>query len=138
MSDKKADDKKERIGVYVCHCGINIAGKVDLEKVAESVKDLYDSRFALTADTAKGFFVFLECIQTLSEPPFAIKGQITGPVTFGLGLTDQNGKAIFYDEKIRDVAVKLIAQKARWQVKKLSGLGCPVMIFFDEPALAGF
>ncbi|MHA2060016.1 MAG: FAD-dependent oxidoreductase, partial [Candidatus Ranarchaeia archaeon] len=40
MSDKKADNKKERIGVYVCHCGINIAGKVDCEKVAESVKDL--------------------------------------------------------------------------------------------------
>ena len=24
----------ERIGVYVCHCGSNIAGKVDVENVA--------------------------------------------------------------------------------------------------------
>ena len=40
MSDKKAADQKERIGVYVCHCGINIAGKVDCEKVADAVKDL--------------------------------------------------------------------------------------------------
>ena len=25
----------ERIGVYVCHCGSNIAGKVDVEEVAK-------------------------------------------------------------------------------------------------------
>ena len=27
----------ERIGVFVCHCGTNIAGTVDVEKVAEEV-----------------------------------------------------------------------------------------------------
>jgi len=26
---------KERIGVYVCHCGSNIAGIVDVQQVAE-------------------------------------------------------------------------------------------------------
>jgi heterodisulfide reductase subunit A len=30
------------IGVYVCHCGINIAGVVDVEKVAEYAKSLPD------------------------------------------------------------------------------------------------
>jgi hypothetical protein len=34
--------------------------------------------------------------------------------------------------------VKLLSQKARWQVKKLSDFGSPFLIFFDEPALAGF
>jgi heterodisulfide reductase subunit A2 len=29
-----------RIGVFVCHCGVNIAGVVDVGKVAESVKDI--------------------------------------------------------------------------------------------------
>ncbi len=32
-------DEKPRIGVFVCHCGINIAGTVDVEKVTESIKD---------------------------------------------------------------------------------------------------
>ena len=27
----------ERIGVFVCHCGTNIAGTVDVEKVAEEL-----------------------------------------------------------------------------------------------------
>ena len=39
----KPNDKKERIGVYVCHCGSNIAGTVDVENVShwagEELKD---------------------------------------------------------------------------------------------------
>ncbi|MCK5145196.1 CoB--CoM heterodisulfide reductase iron-sulfur subunit A family protein [bacterium] len=35
----KDDGKKKRIGVFVCHCGVNIAGVVDVEKVAELLKD---------------------------------------------------------------------------------------------------
>ena len=39
MVEKKDSDSKEgggeiRIGVYVCHCGLNIAGSVDCEEVA--------------------------------------------------------------------------------------------------------
>jgi hypothetical protein len=109
----------------------------DYMAVLEGELDLSNSRFVLTEETARGFFVFLERVKALSDPPRAVKAQITGPLTFGLGLTDQNGKAVFYDERVRDAAVKLIGQKARWQVRKLSGFGTPVMLFFDEPALAG-
>jgi len=39
MAEKKASEPKEseeiRIGVYVCHCGLNIAGSVDCEEVAK-------------------------------------------------------------------------------------------------------
>jgi heterodisulfide reductase subunit A len=33
---------KPRIGVYVCHCGLNIAGTIDCENVAEYAQDLDD------------------------------------------------------------------------------------------------
>ncbi|MGD2028831.1 MAG: hypothetical protein PVG86_02745 [Desulfobacterales bacterium] len=110
----------------------------DYMAVKEGKTDLEDSRFVLTADTAGGFFSFIEHLRALSDVPAAVKGQITGPITFCVGLTDQNGKAVFYNEQLRDAAVKLLAQKARWQVRNLSKFGCPVIIFFDEPALAGF
>ena len=110
----------------------------DYMAVKEGETGLEKSRFALATDTANGFFSFVDQLQALSDPPVAVKGQITGPITFGLGLTDQNGKAVFYNEQLRDTAVKLLAQKARWQVNNLSRFGCPVIIFFDEPALAGF
>jgi heterodisulfide reductase subunit A2 len=35
-----ADGEEPRIGVFVCHCGHNIAGMVDVEKVVNEVKDL--------------------------------------------------------------------------------------------------
>jgi hypothetical protein len=110
----------------------------DYMAVSEGELGIEDSIFAITADTARGFFSLIEHLRSLSDHPYAIKGQITGPITFGMGLTDQNGKAIFYDEQLRDVAIKLLAQKARWQVKKLLSFGSPIIIFFDEPAFAGF
>ena len=110
----------------------------DYMAVSEGKLGIEDSRFAINADTARGFFSFMEHLRSLSDHPYAIKGQITGPITFGLGLTDQNGKAIFYDEQLRDVAIKILAQKARWQVTKLLSFGSPIIIFFDEPAFAGF
>ena len=109
----------------------------DYMAVIEGKLELDTSRFALKEDCARGFFVFLERLQTLAAPPIAIKGQITGPFTLGTGITDQNKRPIFYDPQLRDTAVKLLAMKARWQVRRLSLLQRPVMIFFDEPALAG-
>jgi methionine synthase II (cobalamin-independent) len=106
--------------------------------VVEGNSDLSDSRFVLEEDTAKGFFIFIESLKRLSAPPVAVKGQITGPFTFCTGISDQSKKAIIYDEQIKDAAVKLLALKARWQARELSQFGCPVIIFIDEPALAGF
>lgn len=106
--------------------------------VSEGKADLNASRFAMDGNAARGFFAFTEHLRSLRLRPMAVKGQITGPITFGLGLTDQNGKAVFYDDQLRDVAIKLLAQKARWQVKMLSEFGSKIIIFFDEPALAGF
>jgi methionine synthase II (cobalamin-independent) len=110
----------------------------DYIAVTGQEKDINDSRFVLTDDTAKGFHVFTDCLNSLSTPPEAVKGQITGPITFTTGLCDQNKKAIFYHEQLRDVAIKLLAMKAMWQVRQLSKYQCPIIIFFDEPALAGF
>jgi len=33
-------DEEKRVGVYVCHCGLNIAGVIDVKKVAEHARSL--------------------------------------------------------------------------------------------------
>lgn len=99
---------------------------------------LSDSRFGLRPDTAMGFFVLTEHLKNTGDKPATVKGQVTGPFTFCTGTSDQNDRAIFYDDQLRDVGVKLLAQKARWQAQQLSGFGQPPIIFVDEPALAGF
>ena len=35
----ESKSEKERVGVYVCHCGTNIAGTVDVEDVAIWAQD---------------------------------------------------------------------------------------------------
>jgi len=110
----------------------------DYLSVTDGEKDIFDSRFGLEAGTSAGFFEFLRKLEKTDIQPVALKGQITGPITLGTGVVDQNGRAIFYDERLRDAMVKLIALKAGWQVRKLKKFGCPVIIFLDEPALTGF
>ncbi len=39
-AEKDIADEEARIGVFVCHCGINIASTVEIDKVVEAVKDL--------------------------------------------------------------------------------------------------
>ena len=59
MDKKKGKEKgraEERIGVYVCHCGTNIAGSVDCKNVADFAQGL------------KGVVVSRDYVYTCSEP----------------------------------------------------------------------
>lgn len=65
----------------------------------------------------------------------AVKGQVTGPVSFGLSLVDQNGKYLIYNEMFRDIYVKLLAAKVGFVNNKLSEVSDNVIVFADEPLL---
>ncbi|MFP4452048.1 MAG: hypothetical protein ACLFNW_07680 [Desulfobacterales bacterium] len=110
----------------------------DYISVCEGTQDIGESRFALQKQDAPGFYTLMRELDKGGYKPAAVKGQVTGPFTFGTGLVDQDGRAVFYNEQLRDAAVKLIAMKARWQVNQLKKYGVPVILFLDEPALAGF
>lgn len=110
----------------------------DYLAITEGGSPLDGTRFVLTPETARGFFTFLDGIKSPPQSLVALKGQITGPVTMATGSTDQNRRALFYDDRLLDVVVKTLALKARWQAEKLSQHGIPAIIFIDEPGLAGF
>jgi hypothetical protein len=99
---------------------------------------LGESRFAMGEDTGRTFRAFLERVASRAADCVAVKGQIVGPFTLLTGLTDQDRKALLYDERMKDVVLKHLAMKARWQLAQLQTLGKPVILFLDEPALAGF
>lgn len=110
----------------------------DYMAIADGSLDPDASRFRLEKSFAPGFYALERFLREENVRPFAVKGQVTGPFTFGTGLCDQDGRALFYDDMLRDAAVKLIAMKAKWQVARMKASGSPVLLFFDEPALAGF
>lgn len=105
--------------------------------ITEGESPLDCSRFALTEKTAKGFFTFLSAAETRKETCISLKGQTTGPVTFCTGVVDQDNRAIFYDDQLRDIAIKHLGLQARWQTKKMAELCAQPIMFFDEPGLAG-
>jgi len=99
---------------------------------------LDDSLFRMGQETGATFRRFLDTVKSAGLPLRALKGQITGPFTFLCGMKDQNGRALIYDERCLDIAPKLLGLKAGWQIEFMRSFGLPVIIFLDEPGLAGF
>jgi methionine synthase II (cobalamin-independent) len=89
--------------------------------------------FSIPADRAAGLYALLS---SAGGPYPAVKGQVTGPVSFGLTVTDRKKKPIFYDPVVRDVLVKHLLRVAQWQVSVLSRLSGTVILVLDEPYLA--
>jgi hypothetical protein len=106
--------------------------------LSEPGADFRSSRFAFTPLTGKGFFHFLDRVDRDTKQFTALKGQVTGPITFCTAVKDEAGRDIFYNEPLRDAAVKRLAMNARWQAKEFASRGALPVLFLDEPALAGF
>ena len=92
--------------------------------------------FALGTDEAAGFFALLECLR--ATPGEWAKGQVMGPFSFGLTVTDQSLRASLYNETLADTIVKNIAMKARWQVRQLRAVRPKVLICVDEPYMVSW
>jgi hypothetical protein len=92
--------------------------------------------FALKPTYASGFFNMLEAMRRI--PGEWAKGQVTGPISFGLTVTDQDLRASLYNEQLADVIVKNTAMIARWQVRQLHSVRSNIIIFVDEPYMASY
>jgi len=95
--------------------------------------------FAITESHSQGIFAMKERLAAADRSVLKyMKMQVTGPVSFGLTVVDENKRAIYYNEIFRDVVVKGLAMKARWQLRYFEPL-CPLRIcFVDEPILSAF
>ena len=126
-------------GAVVEENRIYIDRSQDLDKPLEELYAAYlennVDKYPISPDYAAGLHSFL-ALKNLS--PLAVKGQITGPVTWGLTVTDENKRAIIYDDVLGDTVAKLLRLKASWQEKKLSQMAKNTIIFVDEPYMAAF
>lgn len=104
----------------------------ELERFYESWTD--QSRIAISQDYARGLHVFLDAIK--HRKTRQLKGHVTGPLTFTLGLKDVSGKPVFYDEELREVSLMLLKAKVLWQADLLKNQAGDVLIFIDEPILS--
>ena len=92
--------------------------------------------FAVSRDYAEGLYALHAQRAALPNARW-IKGQVTGPISFGLKVVDQKLRPLLYDDSLRDVLVKHLARKAQWQENFLSQPGeGPALGGVEEPALS--
>ncbi len=68
----------------------------------------------------------------------AVKGQVTGPISWGLTVTDQNRRPVLYEEVLADAVAKHLRLKAAWQERELRKLAPQTIMFVDEPYMSSF
>ena len=104
-----------------------------LEKLYAAYLENKIEEFAIGERYAAGLYEFIGHRQ---EHTSAVKGQVTGPITWGMTVTDENRRPVLYDETAADAVVKLLNMKARWQEKKLREFSDNTIIFLDEPYMS--
>lgn len=96
------------------------------------------SAMAISPAYAAGIFALEERLKTEGGKRPYVKCQTTGPCSFALTVVDENKRALYYNEEFRDVVVKALAMKCRWQIQRLAPYAERIICFVDEPILAGF
>ncbi len=96
------------------------------------------SSFAFEAQEAQGFFALLEAVASRGCPCPALKGQVSGPVTFAGVIKDTTGKPILFDQELTQAMGAGLARKVAWQAEEFRKLGKEPVVFLDEPYLSGF
>lgn len=94
-------------------------------------------KFGVSRTYSEGLYKLLESKRELTNV-YAIKGQVTGPFSLGMSITDQAKRSILYDDVLRDILIKDVVMMSKWQEEKLKEVSARVIIFIDEPYLSAF
>ncbi len=115
---------------------------IDSERAASGMEKAYQNyldqdvdHFKISRPFAEGLYEFIDSFKRETGGAKFAKGHVTGPVSFALSVTDQAKRALIYDKDMFDIVTKVLAMKARWQIRELKKLSKDVIIFIDEPYL---
>jgi len=125
---------KERRKVY-CDTSRDLLPEV--EEVYRAYLDGDYASMTISPEYAAGLHAFAARVEEEGKVYPILKGQVTGPISFGLTVLDENDRPILYNDQLADAMVRVLNMKARWMESFLRGTGAAedVLIFFDEPYL---
>ena len=103
----------------------------ELEQIYIDCEQGNASKYGISTEYAAGLYASL----SKAAGSKIVKGQVTGPVTWGLAVTRQDGLGILYDDTLAETAAKFLRLKASWQENILKKISPNPIIFVDEPYL---
>jgi len=103
----------------------------ELEQIHIDCEQDNARRYDISTEYAAGLHAFL----SRATGSKTVKGQVTGPITWGLRVTSQDGLGILYDDTLAETAAKFLRLKASWQENILREISPNTIIFVDEPYL---
>jgi len=122
-------------GVVIDGDKIHIEPPADFESKLEQIyidcEQDNAREYGISTEYAAGLHAFL----SKATGSKIVKGQVTGPITWGLRVTRQDGLGILYDDTLAETAAKFLRLKASWQEDILRGISPNTIIFIDEPYL---
>ncbi|MCL2706948.1 MAG: methionine synthase [Dehalococcoidia bacterium] len=93
------------------------------------------SAMSVSPAYAAGLHAFLNLEQLNS---LVVKGQVPGPLSFGLTLKDEENMSLLHNEVLLDAGARFLRLKAAWQENALRRLNKNTIIFIDEPVMASY
>lgn len=112
---------------------VDSAGREIDEMLKGFLEEQDPQRFPLPRENAAGLYAMLE--QDLGSP-YLLKGQVTGPISCGLGITDENRRPLLYHDVLAEALARHLRLKAAWQEGRLRQRLKETMIWVDEPYLS--
>jgi len=113
------------------HIEPSVNFETDLEQIYIDCEQDDAQKYGISDGYAAGLHAFL----SKATGNKITKGQVTGPVTWGLSVTSQDGLGILYDDTLAETAAKFLRLKASWQENILREITPNTIIFVDEPYL---
>jgi len=122
-------------GVVIDESKIHIESSANFEAALKQIyidcEESNPDKYGISAEYAVGLHAFLSKIKRAEM----VKGQITGPITWGFTVTDQDGRAILCNENLAEAMAKFLRLKAMWQENALRKISRNPITFIDEPSL---
>jgi len=110
--------------------------EIKSNKLGDFCGRLREVEAVLDEHGAAGFLVFERaCWENRFQNAVALKGQVSGPMTLGRCLFDDDSPLSTQPDMYADL-VDYVCRLASWQISRLKQFGRPVILFIDEPMLA--
>lgn len=128
--------------------GINIGERIRVvpdDALDEELRRLYLAYLEdeldygrMSPSYAAGLDLLREDEISFPRTPLALKGEVTGPISWGLTVVDETQRPVLYDEVLADAVSKHLRLKAAWQEREMRKKAPQTIMIVNEPYMASF